>query len=281
MKNRGFIPINKPQNWTSFDVVNKIKHKVKPLKVGHLGTLDPMATGVLLVSVGKATKLFDIMQEKKKTYVAKFEFGYLTDTLDSTGETIKTNENFPTKEEILTVLPKFIGKIDQIPPKYSAKSINGKRAYELARNNVEFELKPKTIEIFNIDLLSYDGKILTLEIECGSGTYIRAIGRDIANKLNTVATMTELVRTKVDNITIDQCLDIKEIDDVQEVMLPIKDILSFQLLNICDEEKSKLLNGQTLAIIKQDGTYALHDGDDTIALVAIKENKAKMSVFLG
>ena len=212
MKNKGIIPIDKPNGWTSFDVVNKIKHMVKPLKVGHLGTLDPMATGVLLVTVGKATKLFDIMQEKQKTYVAEFEFGYVTDTLDATGEVIKTTKNIPTEQQIKEVLNSFIGKINQIPPKYSAKSVNGVRAYNLARNNQEFELKPKIVEIYNIILLSYNSNRLKLEISCGSGTYIRAIGRDVAEALNSLATMTELVRTKVGKFKLENCKEITNIN---------------------------------------------------------------------
>ena len=281
MKNRGIIPIDKPKDWTSFDVVNKLKFRLKPLKVGHLGTLDPMATGVLLVTVGKATKLFDLMQEKKKTYVATFEFGYLTDTLDSTGKIVETCAKIPSIDEILEILPKFKGKISQIPPKYSAKSINGKRAYDLARNNVEFELKAKLIEIYNIKLLSFQDKILNLEIECGSGTYIRSIGRDIAQSLNSMATMTDLVRTRVGNFDINKCCDVQSIEDVQEIILPIKEVLDYETLNLSENEKFKLLNGQTIIIQKENGIYQLADELDTVALIEVKENKAKMSVFLG
>ena len=281
MKNRGIIPINKPKDWTSFDVVNKFKYKLKPLKVGHLGTLDPMATGVLLVTVGKATKLFDIMQEKRKTYVATFQFGYETDTLDSTGKIESSCEYIPTQEKISKVLPKFIGKISQIPPLYSAKSVNGVRAYELARQGVEFELKPKVVEIFNIKLLSYMNGSLTLEIECGSGTYIRSIGRDIAYELGSLATMTNLVRTKVGNFDLDDCLNIQEIDDVNQAIVPINSVLSFEKLNLNEKEIFKLLNGQQLNLIKPNGVYALEDEYDIIALVEIKENIAKMSLFLG
>ncbi len=281
MKNRGIIPINKPKDWTSFDVVNKLKYKLKPLKAGHLGTLDPMATGVLLVTVGKATKLFDLMQEKTKTYVATFQFGYVTDTLDATGKIELSCNTIPTEDEILNVLPKFVGKISQVPPKYSAKSINGQRAYDLARTGVEFKLKPKVVEIFNIKLLSYLNGSLTLEIECGSGTYIRSIGRDIAYELNTLATMTELVRTKVGNFDLNSCIDIQEIDDVQNSIIPIKAILTFEKLNLNENEVFKLLNGQRLNLTKPNGIYSIEDEIDTIALVDIKENIAKMSLFLG
>ena len=281
MKNKGIIPINKPQNWTSFDVVNKLKYKLKPLKVGHLGTLDPMATGVLLVTVGKATKLFDLMQEKTKTYLAIFEFGFETDTLDATGKTIRQCENVPTKEQILEILPQFIGQISQIPPKYSAKSVNGKRAYEMARQNIDFELKPKVVNIKNIKIISYQDKKLALEIECGSGTYIRSIGRDIAYSLNSFATMTTLVRTKIDNFDLNKCYEIADIDDIEEKIIPIKEILSFPTLNSDKFQTAKILNGQTLNINEIDGIYMLQDEIDVLALVDIKEKQAKMSLFLG
>ncbi len=281
MKNKGIIPINKPKDWTSFDVVNKLKYKLKPLKVGHLGTLDPMATGVLLVTIGKATKLFDLMQEKRKTYIASFVFGYSTDTLDVTGEKIDYSNYTPTEEEIVKILPKFIGRISQIPPKYSAKSINGERAYDLARKGIEFELKAKDVEIFDIRLISYKDKILKLEIECGSGTYIRSIGRDIALELNTLATMTNLVRTKIGNIELKDCYDILEIDNIDEIVCPISQFLNYEELEVTNEQQFKLLNGQTLKIDKNDGIYQLKDYCDTIALIEIKENRAKMSVFLG
>ena len=282
MKNKGIIPINKPESWTSFDVVNKIKYAVKPLKVGHLGTLDPMATGVLLVTIGKATKLFDLMQEKEKTYVATFKFGFETDTLDATGEIINKCDVLPTKQQIVDILPKFIGKISQIPPKYSAKSVNGRRAYDMARKGVEFELKPKIVDINNIVLLDFTNNELKLEITCGSGTYIRAIGRDIAKELNTFATMTSLVRTKVGSFSLDKCKNIKEItENIDENIVPIKEILNYPILNLDEISKNRLLNGQKLEINAENGLYQIIDNFDTLALIKINENLAKMYVFLG
>lgn len=281
MKNKGIIPINKPQHWTSFDVVNKLKYKLKPLKVGHLGTLDPMATGVLLVTVGKATKLFDIAQEKIKTYIATFEFGYETDTLDACGKIKDKTNNLPTLTQIEGILSNFVGEIEQIPPKYSAKSVNGRRAYEMARNNVDFELKAKKVKIKSIKLLEFKDFVLKLEIECGSGTYIRALGRDISYSLNTLATMTKLVRTKVGSINIDDCYQIDELDILEEKILPIKDFLKYPIVKFDKENLFKILNGQTIDSDMKDGLYQLIDGDDTCALVKIYQSKAKMFMFLG
>ncbi len=280
--NSGIIAINKPEGWTSFDVVNKIKHMVRPLKAGHLGTLDPMATGVLLVTVGKATRLFDLMQEKTKTYHAKFKFGETTDTLDATGEILDTTNRIPSLNEIERVAPNFIGEIDQIPPKYSAKSINGRRAYDLARNNIDFELKPKKVKIYNIDIIDYTDNVLTLEIKCGSGTYIRSIGRDIANELNSLAVMISLVRTGIDQFGLEKCSDIVDInkDNISDYIIPMNDLLDYPMLDVSIEDRNKLLNGQTLIINETDGIYKLNDGDNLLALVEIKKNHAKMSIFL-
>lgn len=281
---KGILPVNKPQGWTSFDVVNKIKHIIyqKGLKIGHLGTLDPMATGVLLVTVGKATKLFDLMQQKSKTYLATFEFGYETDTLDATGTKVSESLNLPTRQQIEEILPSFIGQIEQIPPKYSAKSINGKRAYDLARANQQFDLKPCKVNIYDLDIIDFSKNCLTLKVVCGSGTYIRAIGRDIAEKLKTFATMTSLIRTDIDNFNIKNCVDIQSINEqnIAENMFKIKNVLSQPVLKLGQTETGKILNGQSVKIEKDDGLYQLIGENDTIALVQIKDFNAKMSIFL-
>lgn len=280
--NSGIIAIDKPKDWTSFDVVNKIKHMVKPFKVGHLGTLDPMATGVLLVTIGKATRLFNLMQEKKKTYLATFEFGKTTDTLDSTGEVIATNNNIPSKQDIERVLPKFIGSIDQVPPKYSAKSINGKRAYDLARQNIDFELKPKRVEIYKITIKDYVDGRLTVEIECGSGTYIRSIGRDLAGELNALAVMTSLIRTSIDKIKLDNCIKIEDLnkESISNNIISINEILNYPILEISASDSVKILNGQTRIINQPDDIYKMLVDGKVSALVKIEKNHAKMLLFL-
>ncbi len=282
-KNKGFLFINKPKDWTSFDVVNKIKHLLKFKKVGHLGTLDPMATGVLIVTIGKATKLFDFLQQKKKTYLAKFEFGYSTNTLDSTGSVTNRVDTIPTKEEIENMLPKFVGEINQIPPKFSAKSVDGKRAYDLARQNVDFELRPKLVNIYDIKLLGYENNVATMEIMCGSGTYIRAIGRDIANELKSCATMTELIRTKIGKASIDSCVAINELDEdnIKNFIVPIDKFLDCPTLNLSIQNGQKLLNGQVVSVKIDDGIYKYNLIDDTVALVKVQAFRAKMMIYLG
>ena len=280
---KGIIPINKPKEWTSFDVVNKCKHLLKISRVGHLGTLDPMATGVLLVTVGKATKLFDIMQTKKKTYVAKFEFGYKTNTLDWTGDITQKTDKIPNIDEISKILPNFIGKIEQIPPKFSAKSVNGKRAYNLARSGVDFELKPKEVEIFDLQIINFEYNVLTLKIECGSGTYIRSLGSDFAENLNSLATMIDLERVAIDNFSLENCCEISNLtaENISNFIVPINQFLNFETIEFSIEQTKKILNGQTLETEVNDGIYMLNDKNDCIALVSVAKNSAKMSVFLG
>ncbi len=279
---KGILPVNKPTSWTSFDVCNKLKHLLKTSKIGHLGTLDPMASGVLLVTVGKATKLFDLFQEKHKTYVAKFKFGYSTDTLDATGTTLSENGKIPTESEIAKALPKFIGEISQIPPQYSAKSVNGKRAYDLARVGKTVDLKPCKVKIFNLEVIAYQNAELTLKIECGSGTYIRALGRDIATELGTFATMTELTRAQVGNFTLEQCINQNMFDEnVGKNLVCIKDALKLPVLNLNEVEKGKLLNGQIIKTEQNDGYYHVLGKTDSIAIAKISNFNAKMCIFLG
>lgn len=278
----GIIPMYKPKNWSSFDVVNIIKQLLHEKKVGHLGTLDPMATGVLLVTVGSATKLFDIMQQKTKRYIATFKFGVLTDTLDTMGKIVDTNKTIPTLSQIEEVIPKFIGWIDQIPPKYSAKSINGKRAYELARNNVEFELKAKNVFIKSIKIIEYANDELKLDIECGSGTYVRSIGRDIAESLNTYATMTSLVRTSIDDFNLEDCNNIADLNErnIKEKIIPLNKLLKYPEIKADSNLLFRFLNGQTVITELADGLYKLNEDETTKAIVEVKKNKAKMKIFL-
>ena len=313
---RGIILINKRQGWTSFDAVNFCKRVFNTREVGHLGTLDPMATGVLAVTVGSANKLFDMFLNKTKTYIAEFAFGYSTDTLDAEGvaekalkclnlaqikakipkvEEVLTNGlnapeyakiefvegQIPTLEQIEQVLPDFQGEIEQVPPKYSAKKIGGKKAYDLARKGQDFELKPSKVTIHNLKILDYNKGVLKLEIECGAGTYIRSLGRDIATKLNTLATMTSLVRTKLGSWDIEDCIDIKDNTNeyIQSRILPIDSV--FNNLNTLNnvEMVTRLLNGQTVVVDLKDGDYRLYKDNQFIAIATAKDKHIKMSKY--
>lgn len=280
---KGILNVNKPKDWTSFDVVNYLKKFLNIKHIGHLGTLDPMATGVLPVTLGSATKLFDLFLNKVKTYIAKFEFGYLTDTLDATGQILEKSNKTPTIEEIKAILPKFLGKIQQIPPIYSAKKVNGRKAYEIARNGETIELKPNTILIKNLEVLDFKDKILTLKIECGAGTYIRAIGRDIAKDLNTLATMTELTRTEVGIFKLEDSINLKDLTKEETISKILPTDITFNHLPIIDDETLvfRLLNGQTVITNLADGEYRVYKDNEFVALASCNSNKLKMTKYFG
>ncbi len=219
----GFINIIKPTGMTSNDVVAKLRGIIKKnygekIKVGHTGTLDPNASGVMIVSVGRATKFSRYVIEKQKTYIAEILFGTITDTLDTYGKIEKTkNVSNHTQEEILEVLNSFLGKSMQIPPIYSALKVDGERLYKIARNEKEIpEIKSREIEISKINLLEkYEFKI-KIEVECSSGTYIRSLSKDIGEKLGELATLSMLIRTQVDDFTIQDSFTIEEISSLCE-----------------------------------------------------------------
>lgn len=208
------INLNKPTGMSSFFAVKKVAKLLGVKKAGHMGTLDPYGSGVLLIGVNKGTKLFDEYLNKTKTYVATFHFGYETTTLDSEGEIIFEKEINITPEDIKKVLPIFIGKQAQMPPKFSAKKINGKRACDLMRDGKEVELKPKDIEIYDIKLLSCLGdNNFSFKITCSSGTYIRSLCRDIAYKLSTYGTMVSIIRTKCGVLCIENSCTLQDIQN--------------------------------------------------------------------
>ena len=215
----GILPINKPEGWTSFDVVAKVRGMAraltgeKKIKVGHSGTLDPMATGVLPVFIGKATKTIDLLKSQDKEYVAGFKLGMKTDTLDITGDTISEQECEISKEQLLSALASFTGEIEQLPPMYSAVKIDGKRLYDLARQGKEVKREPRKAMIYEIELLEYDGKDSGIfRVSCGKGTYIRTLIDDIGTALKLCGgVMTSLIRTKANGIDLSQCHEIANI----------------------------------------------------------------------
>lgn len=256
---KGFVNINKPSGMTSSDVVVKVRGILRratglKLKVGHLGTLDPLGRGVLPIAVGSATRLFDYMQEKIKVYRATFVFGKTTDTLDSAGKVIESSVILPSFEQIQSVLDELCGDIDQIPPQYSAKSVGGVRAYDLARQGIEVELKPKRVHIFYIKSVDTDENNVAynlapneyaFEIACTSGTYIRSIARDLAYKLSTVGYMSSILRIKSGDFTLDDSVPLDEFEKDPIRYLKSFDCIlnSFARFDIDDEYASKVQNG--------------------------------------
>lgn len=222
---------NKPLTWTSFDLVNKFRYKlsrklkVKKIKVGHAGTLDPLATGVMIVCTGKATKRIDEFQFQTKEYVATLKLGETTPSFDLEK---KVDAVYPTehitRELVEDVLKQFVGTIEQVPPVFSACKIEGKRAYELARNGEEVPLKAKTLVIDEIELLSCELPIIKIRVVCSKGTYIRALARDIGIALHSGAHLIALERTRVGDVTLDQCMNPEDIDAFLDREVPAEEV---------------------------------------------------------
>lgn len=225
----GIINLYKPCGMSSNFLLTKVKKQTNIKKIGHLGTLDPLACGVLPVAVNKGTKLFDFYLKKTKIYRAVFTFSKETSTLDSEGEIIKTSEKIPSVDEILKVLPQLEKQTEQIPPNFCANSINGTKAYILARNGQNIELKPKKIKIYYIKLINQINTASFLfEIKCSSGTYIRSIARDLAKLLNTCAFMSALIRTKSGEFEINSSniVDDLTFDNVYSKIIPLNILLN-------------------------------------------------------
>jgi len=210
----GLLVINKPKGWTSFDVVAKIRGKLQVKKVGHTGTLDPMATGVLVLCLGKATKLAQNITGYDKEYVAEITLGATSNTDDAEGEIQKNEEAKPISDDDLkNVLEKFKGEISQMPPQFSAKKIKGKRAYAMARKGIEVKLEPVKVTINELELLEYKWPIVRIRVACGKGTYIRAIARDVGKELGVGGYLTALERTKVGHFTLADTTTIEDADE--------------------------------------------------------------------
>jgi tRNA pseudouridine55 synthase len=227
------LVLNKPLDWTSFDLVNKVRNmlcrlmKLKKLKIGHAGTLDPKATGVMVLCSGKLTKKIDEIQADEKEYIALLKIGATTPSYDL--ETAE-NEQFPsehiTRDMIEKVLKLFVGSVEQIPPAYSAVKIEGKRAYQFARKGTEIELKPKLLVIKEIELISVALPVIELRIVCSKGTYIRALARDIGKALHSGAYLIGLKRTRIGEYSIDQCMELSELADVLSAYFQGKNIIT-------------------------------------------------------
>lgn len=227
MSYNGIINIYKEQGYTSFDVVAKLRGILKMRKIGHTGTLDPDATGVLPVVLGSATKLVDMLTDKKKEYIATLRLGITTDTLDITGTVLSENTPDVSEGEVRDAILSFIGPQLQTPPMYSAIKVNGRKLYELAREGIEIERQKRSIEIFDIEILDMSLPDIRLRVECSKGTYIRSLCADIGDKLSCGAVMTSLMRTKSGDFAIDRAYTLREVEEaaaggrVEEMITPV------------------------------------------------------------
>ena len=285
----GVIIIDKEKEYTSFDVVAIVRKELKTKKVGHTGTLDPNATGVLVVLLGNATKAQDIIEDHDKEYIANFKFGIETDTLDIWGNVLSQNKSCVTKEEVENVLEKFRGKILQEPPMYSAVFHNGKRLYQLAREGKTVEREKREVEIFELSLISFDeeNQSGTLKISCSKGTYIRSLIYDISKELNTIGVMTDLRRTKAcsykenEAIKIDEFRKLVSEGKIDSYIKSTESLfLSYPEVYVSDSQSMRFYNGNPLSLdriklsIKEDKKiYRVKDKENNFVSLGIIDLK--------
>ena len=290
----GIIIINKPKGCTSHDVVSKVK-KIYKEKVGHTGTLDPMATGVLSLLIGKGTQCSKYLINHNKTYKVTLELGKKTDTADIEGTIIEKQEvalELFQRDKIDETLKSFIGKQEQIPPKYSAIKVKGKKLYEYARKGIEVEIKPRQIEIYKINLLNINKnkKQIEFRVSCSKGTYIRSLCEDIANKLGTVGYMAELEREKVGDFTLDQAITLKELESENNLENSIKKskiitieklFKNLKAIKLQEKEYKLFLNGgRIVERNKQDGVYKIYFENKFIGTGTIEKERLKRDIVI-
>lgn len=263
----GIILVNKEENMTSRDVVNKIVHILNTKKVGHTGTLDPLATGVLVICVGKALKVQEYITQLEKEYIAEITFGINTDTLDITGNILEEKESYITNEEIDKVLKSFIGDYDMEVPIYSAVKVNGKRLYEYARNNIKVDLPIHKVKINSLERISSveNNKVL-IKCNVSKGTYIRSLVRDICKRLNTIGVMSKLTRTKQGKFNIEDCYTLDEIRNNEYKLIPIIDFIDLPKVEVDESIYKKISNGMKLDNNYNYDTFCFIYKDEVIAI---------------
>lgn len=279
----GIINVYKEKGFTSFDVVAVMRGIAGQKKVGHTGTLDPDAEGVLPVCLGNATKLCDMLTDKRKEYVATFLLGKRTDTLDISGSVLEEKEPTVSKEALTEAIFSFVGGYDQIPPMYSAKKIDGKKLYDIAREGKTIERKPSHVEIYDIEILDINIPYFTIRVSCGKGTYIRSLGEDIASKCNELSVMTSLKRTKVsefsseDALTLSELTEIKNSGKLSEYVKPTEAAFyDLPVLTVKKEYRKFIDNGNKLkpdfVYIKDTHNEKTGNGVDTAFAENISDN---------
>ena len=239
----GLVVVDKPKGRTSRDVINDLNHLFNTKKIGHTGTLDPIASGVLVCLIGKYTKLVDLITSYDKTYIATIKLGIKTDSLDETGNIIETNDKRIELSDIQKVFQEFPKKYLQTVPKYSAIKINGKKLYEYARNDIDIELPKREVSIYSLELIDFKDNTITFKAKVSKGTYIRSLIQDICDRLNTIGTMSSLIRTNQGNFSIDDSYTIEQIANKEYKLLKVKDFLDYPIIEIPDDLFKAINNG--------------------------------------
>lgn len=278
----GIIVIDKPVGITSFDVIRVLRRNLKERRIGHTGTLDPLATGILVICVGKATKLAQDIEGYEKEYVADLELGFKTDTYDIEGKVLDKVDKFEiSNENFRKILETFKGDIKQIPPMYSAIKVDGKKLYELAREGVEIERKARDVSITNLEVLSFDGQKASIDCTVSKGTYIRSLIYDLGEKLGTFATMTGLRRTRVGEESLDRSFTLEMIEEMVSnndfsFLISVEEYFKFPKVEIEDENDLKLfVNGQRCKKRINEGKYRVYSKNKFIGLGEVTKGLLK------
>ena len=277
----GVILVNKEKNWSSFDVCAFIRRKFNIKKVGHIGTLDPFAEGLLVVFLGKGTKMIPYFEGLNKEYVGTLTLGKKTSTYDLTGETIEEKDIVPfTKEELINALNSFLGEQEQLPPIYSAIKKDGKPLYYYAREGISIEVKKRLINIYSLDLISFEKDSITFKAKVSKGTYIRSLGNDLAIKLNNLGYLSSLTRTKIGDFALSQSKHIKEINE--EDIISLDKIWNHGIYNIDDSLLSKVKNGNKLKIPKDqidDDLILIKNKDEILAIYKKEQSLNEVNIY--
>lgn len=278
----GFIIVNKEKGMTSFDVIRALRKLLPTKKIGHTGTLDPLATGVLILCLGKATRLAEEIEAYTKIYEAEMEFGYRTDSYDSEGKIVEESLKKEVElKEFKETLKKYQGKIAQIPPMYSAIKVEGRRLYEFARKGIEIERQARNVEIFSLEILDFQKRKASIRTKVSKGTYIRSLVFDIGNDLGSFATMTALNRVKVGRHSLKNSYTISQIHDMINncdfrFCTPVEDYFSFPKVDLeTEKERSLFTNGNTLIRSLSEGKYRIYFQNSFLGLGKVREERLK------
>lgn len=272
----GIIIVDKPQGKTSHDIVYAVRRLTGIKKVGHTGTLDPMATGVLPICIGSATKVADMLTLSDKAYTAELILGKTTDTLDAEGKVLTETEVNVTEAEIRAAINSFVGETEQIPPMYSAIKQNGKKLYELARQGIEVERKPRKVTINSIDILEINGKSVTIDVNCSKGTYIRTLCADIGERLGTGAYMNALRRTKTGLFTISESHTLEELGTLKErgtlksILIPVDKMFEeYPEIILNEKQKKSVTNGVRMTYKgTENQSYRVYDENENFLCIS-------------
>ena len=278
----GIVIVDKPADWTSQDVVSKLRGVFQTRRIGHGGTLDPMATGVLPVFVGRATRGVEFFEHAEKTYEAALQLGLTTDTEDITGNVLEEKPVSVTQEQFLTALDAFRGEIQQIPPMYSALKVNGQKLYELARKGKEVERKARTITIHQLDCLDFSGNTAKIRVRCSKGTYIRTLCKDIGEALGCGGCMAALRRIAAGAYPIEQAIPLAELvaaEDPGKYLLPVDSMFTqYEAVKLTPNQEKRCRNGGAFTIDLPNGTYRAYSQSGEFLMLAKADEKVMSTI---